>query len=200
MIPIARSVASAAVGAAAMFWLDPVRGRSRRAFAEEKVGSAAGNLTDAVGVAGRDLGHRAEGIRHRAHSWFAHEEVPDEVLTERVRSALGRVASHPRAIKVSTNNGRVTLKGAVLAHELPYVLDAVCTVRGVTTVSDKMAVHDDPRGVPELQGGRSRGPARSFLPWRWSPAARLLAGVSAGSLLLAGLWQLSGTRSRANWH
>lgn len=184
MIHILRSAASAAIGAAAMFWLDPTRGRSRRAMLEQKVGSVAGDLTEAVGVAGRDLGHRAQGMGHEVRSWFKREPVDDGLLARRVRSALGRVVSHPKAIDVTADNGRVTLSGAVLVQEYEDLLETVCSVRGVHELDERLAVYEDSSGIPGLQGGRPRARLHG-LPPRWSPAGRLLLGTGALSLGVA---------------
>jgi hypothetical protein len=184
-----------------MFWLDPNRGPLRRALLKELVGSATRDLGDAVGVAQRDLQHRAQGVGSRIRSRLTPDEGDDTVLVERVRSALGRVVSHPKAIDVSAVDGRVRLKGAVLAEEHRELLDVVCSVRGVQELSDDLTVYDGPRGIPELQGGRPRRRRRFTLrglvaPRSWSPAARLVAGACAGSIVLLGLWQLFGPHGR----
>lgn len=179
-----------------MFWLDPNRGRRRRALLKELVGSATRDLGDAVGVAQRDLQHRAHGLSSRIRSQLTPEQVDDAVLVERVRSALGRVVSHPKAIEVSASDGRVRLNGAVLLREHDKLLDVVCSVRGVQEVTDDLAVYEDARGIPELQGGRSPGRRRLGVvaPRSWSPAGRLVVGACAGSVVLLGLWQLLGTQ------
>jgi osmotically-inducible protein OsmY len=65
-----------------------------------------------------------------ARSTVSDEEVSDEVLVDRVRAKMGRVVSHPGAIKVTAEQGRVTLSGAVLEHEHEELLQAVRSVRG----------------------------------------------------------------------
>jgi osmotically-inducible protein OsmY len=68
------------------------------------------------------------------------EAVSDAVLTQRVRTELGQVCSHPRAIMVTTEHGRVTLRGLILAREEETVLRAVAAVRGVATVENQLVV------------------------------------------------------------
>jgi uncharacterized membrane protein len=181
-----------------MFWLDPAGGRRRRALLRERIGSVGNDFNHSLSAAGRDLGHRAKGIRAQMRSRLARDEVSDEVLAERVRSGLGRVVSHPSAIEVSTTrDGWVRLNGAVLAHEYPQLLEAVCSVRGVREVCDELAVYEDSQGIPELQGGRPRKRTRlAFLRQSWPPSVRLLAGASGSSLLTLGGWQLFGPRPR----
>jgi hypothetical protein len=192
---IARSLAGVAFGAAAMFWLDPRSGRRRRARLVEQIRSRTAHFNDAVGVAGRDARHRARGLRARVSALFRREEVSDEVLAERVRAALGRAVSHSGAIEVAVSQGRVTLMGAVLADEYPDLIDAVCSVRGVTDVVDELAVHEFAAGVPELQGGRQRVRSRfGLLRENWSPGTRLVMGGSGGALAALGTWLLFNRR------
>ncbi|HVY80265.1 MAG TPA: SRPBCC family protein [Steroidobacteraceae bacterium] len=195
MTPIARSLTGVALGAAAMFWLDPRSGRRRRAVFLDRLGSATTDFNEAVGIAARDVKHRARGVRSRLTSLFRHEEVPDDVLAERVRAALGRAVSHPGAITVAVTQGRVTLMGSVLAEEHDELVDTVWSVRGVGDVADELAVHESARGVPELQGGRHRGRARfPLLRENWSPAVRLGMGTAGGALAAWGTRQLFSTR------
>src|SRR5918992_5550350 len=106
------------LGAALMYMLDPDRGRRRRALVRDKLASAANKTPDALGATARDLRNRARGLAAQTRSMFAHEDVSDEVLVARVRSAMGRVVSHPSSIEVAAKQGRVTLRGPVLAHEV----------------------------------------------------------------------------------
>lgn len=195
--PVTRVLAGAALGAAAMYWLDPATGRRRRALLRDRLGSAAGDLAEGVGVAGRDLWHRTQGIDARMRSVLTLDNATDEVLVERVRAALGRAVSHPGAIEVEARNRRVRLSGAVLAREHAVLLDVVLSVRGIREVLDELAVYESAEGVPSLQGGRSlRGSRFGPAQTSWSPAARLLAGTCGGGLMLIGARQILGTRDR----
>jgi uncharacterized membrane protein len=178
-----------------MFWLDPRSGRRRRALLQDWLGKTTTELNDAVGVAGRDVQHRARGLRARLKWLFRHENVPDDVLAERVRAALGRAVSHPGAIEVAVSQGRVTLMGSVLTDEVPDLIDTVCSVRGVGDVVEELAAHESATGVPELQGGRPR--VRSRFPMfrdNWSPALRLAMGGTGGALSAWGTAQLFSRR------
>ncbi len=198
MTPITKSLASAALGAAVMFWLDPNGGRRRRSLARERIGSVGHDLNQTLSAAGRDLGHRAKGMGAQIRSRFSRDRVSDQVLAERVRSALGRAVSHPSAIDVSTTrDGWVRLNGAILAREYPELLDAVCSVRGVREICDELAVYEDSAGIPELQGGRPRKRRRlALFRQSWPPFVRILAGVSGSALVTVGAWQLFGPRQR----
>ena len=79
------------------------------------------------------------------------------MIVARVRSELGRVVSHPRAIHVAARDGVVTLTGPILAHEVEPLVAAVASVRGVRDVQHLLDVHDHPGRFPALQGGDRMG-------------------------------------------
>jgi uncharacterized membrane protein len=194
MTPIARTMVGAVFGAVAMYWLDPAAGRRRRALLRDRMGSTVADAGDAVGAAGRDLLNRTQGVDARMRAGLTADEATDEVLTERVRAALGRAVSHPGAIDVATADGRVRLIGTVLAREHPALLEAVLSVRGVREVLDELAVYENADGIPALQGGRR--PRLALLQENWSPARRLLAGASGSALAFFGARQFLGARNR----
>ena len=70
----------------------------------------------------------------------------------RVLSKPGRVVSHPRAIQVTTDQGRVTLSGLILADEVDELLSCVSSVRGVAIIENQLEVHERAGDVPGLQG------------------------------------------------
>lgn len=82
--------------------------------------------------------------------------VHDDRLIRRVRATLGHFTSHPRSIRVSAANGRITLRGAVLAGERADLVAAVRSVDGVRALDDRLTTYLDAIGVPELQGGEPR--------------------------------------------
>jgi uncharacterized membrane protein len=179
---------AAVAGAISMYLLDPDHGRRRRALMRDRLASGVSRLDDARTVASRDLRNRARGVAHEVRSRFSREEVPDEILCERVRSSLGWAVSHPGAIEVSALSGRVTLSGAVLEREYVRLLRTVWAVRGVADVEDRLAVYESPAGIPALQGG-GRARERRFGPWQenWPPGVRVVMGAMGGALLLNAL-------------
>jgi len=179
---------AAAAGAISMYLLDPDHGRRRRAVMRDRLTSGISRLDDATSVASRDLRNRARGVAHEVRSRFTSEDVPDEILCERVRSRLGWAVSHPGAIEVAALSGRVTLSGAVLEREYVRLLRSVWAVRGVADVEDRLAVYESPAGISALQGdGRAR--ERRFGPWQehWPPGVRVVMGAMGGALLLNAL-------------
>ncbi len=172
------------LGAGLMYMFDPDRGRRRRALVRDQLAHTARVAGEAIDTTSRDLSHRAYGLMAESSHLFRRDEVSDEVLMARVRSRLGRAVSHPHAIEVKVKDGRVTLGGQVLAHELNRLLSGVSSVRGVEEVENQLTVHAQAAGVPALQGGRPRTGGRiALMQTNWSPATRLLAGVAGGALM-----------------
>lgn len=166
------------LGAGLMYFLDPVRGRRRRARVNEAVTHAQRHERQLLGKAARDARHRAHGlverVKHRPSP-----DAPDVVVESRVRACLGRAVSHPGALDVVVHDGRVILRGPVLSHEADFVVRAVRRVPGVREVIDRMERHDEPGSISSLQGeGR---PRRRRV---WSPTKQVAAtGAGAASLL-----------------
>jgi hypothetical protein len=183
-------VIGAAVGAGLIYMLDPQNGRRRRALVSDKLARATNLSWGACQTTTRDFVNRSRGIAAATRARFQSEEVSDAALVERVRAKLGRVCSHPRAIDVFADNGRVTLTGPILAQEAPRTVMAVESVRGVRSVINQLDLHATAANVPSLQGeGKLGEPALDLLQSNWAPATRALvaaAGVAATGLLAAG--------------
>ena len=170
------------VGTGLMFLLDPDRGKRRRALIRDKCVWAARKTGEGVGVTARDLRNRTYGLMTEVQSRFSSERVDDSVLADRVRSKLGRIVSHPRAIHVSAQNGRVALSGPILTAEVPELLACVKRVSGVNEVVNVLEPHDQPGNHPALQGGRERmGERFELFQDTWSPTTRFLAGAGVGA-------------------
>jgi hypothetical protein len=147
---IVLAVAFAAFGAGLMYMLDPARGRRRRALARDQIVHAKHVVQDAARRTARDTSARAQGLWARARMRFTREDVSDQVLRERVRSALGRAVSHPHAIRVDVRDGCVCLSGGVLEHEIESLVEAVSRVRGVCDVEDHLDTHAQVGSMPGL--------------------------------------------------
>lgn len=175
------------LGTAAMFLLDPDRGRRRRALVRDKFALATRKTGECMEVTARDLRNRTRGTIAAIQSRLSSDQPDDSVLVDRVRSKIGRSVSHPSAIQVTAENGNVTLSGPVLADEVPHLLTCVKWTNGVQDVTNNLEVHAEAGNHPALQGGRERQGSRSeFLQENWSPTARLLAGAAGASLAVYG--------------
>lgn len=179
-------VGGAALGAVAMYMFDPDRGRRRRAIVGDKAYSVVSDARQALGAAGRDAAHRVEGLRARARRLLTDAPVPDDLqLIERVRARMGRLVSHPHAIQVGANHGRVTLSGPVLAHEVTRLCDAIRSVWGVTSIENRLVVYDSPESISSLQGAGAEHAHRAF--GRWTPAAQGAAIMGGAAMAVCGL-------------
>lgn len=188
-------------GLAAMYFFDPDRGRRRRALLSDKLTSAGNRIPKAVRVTASDISNRAGGAWASATNLFSSDNPTNQVLEARVRSKMGRIISHPHAIRVTAQDGRITLDGLILDDELSGLLAAVEAVRGVRGVENRLHPHESPKNIQNLQG---EGPAhqRELSGAIWSPRARIGAGAvglglgAVGATLLARSL-MTGTGGRA---
>jgi hypothetical protein len=179
------TLAGLAAGAGLMYFLDPRGGAWRRSQAVQRASRALRDAEETVEAGARDLRQRARGLAHEARARASREHVDDEVLAERVRARLGRLASHPRALQVAARQGRVELSGPIFSAEHGRVIRGVWLVRGVRAVEDRLDPHETAAEAPSLQGaGPKPGPRPQPLQRAWSPGTKLLA--TAGGALLVG--------------
>ncbi|HEY0879111.1 MAG TPA: BON domain-containing protein [Zeimonas sp.] len=144
-----------AVGAATMYYLDPHGGRRRRAVARDKLVAWSHDAGDLAQRGSRRAMKRMRGVAAAQRArWHASPPHSDEQLRERVRSRLGRALRYPGAIDVVASDGRITLRGPVLAEDVSSLISTVRGVPGVGDVENLLTVHDEPGHVPELQGAR----------------------------------------------
>jgi uncharacterized membrane protein len=179
-------LSAAGLGAGLMFFFDPALGRRRRVRIRDKTIHMFTRADGLINKTGRDLAQRAAGLVAEASARFRGKTVvPDEVLIERVRSKVGRVCSHPRSLEFHVRQGRVTLSGPILAEDVPDVLRAAASVRGVCAVEDRFEIHEEAGTVSGLQGkGRRPGDRIDLLQRRWAPATRLLSGAVGCGLMV----------------
>jgi uncharacterized membrane protein len=179
-----------AAAAGLMYFLDPNRGRRRRALVRDKAVSLSGESGDVLRKAGRDVSNRVAGTVANARSLVRSSKgtVDDQVVEARVRSKMGRVVSHPSSIHVSADQGRLTLRGSILAHEVNDLLAAIRSVQGVREIDDRLDVYKQAGDIPGLQGGSAPpGEVPELWQTNWTPAVRLLVGAAGGALAVYGL-------------
>jgi hypothetical protein len=176
-----------------MYLLDPAGGRRRRARVRDQLVRAAHRTGDAVDATSRDVSNRARGVVAELRSRLVNVEVSDGVLHERVRARIGSVVGHAGAIEAGVVDGRVSLRGPVLADDVDRLVRRVRSVPGVREVINQLDVHDEPGGVPGLQGHPRPprgGEVFELLQTRWSPTARLFAGLAGAAMTLWGVRRL----------
>ena len=79
-----------ACGAAAVYFLDPVRGRARRALVRDKVSSWANQAQDYADKTARDLSNRATGLMHETRKAVGMTGEPDRQATAQGQLAATR--------------------------------------------------------------------------------------------------------------
>ncbi len=168
------------VGASLMYFLDPRRGRARRARVADFVTHTWRVEQQLVGKAARDAAHRTRGLVERV-SHGPPASTDDAVLEARARARLGRVVSHAGAIEAHVKDGVLTLHGAVLAHEADRAIRSLRRVPGVRQVIDRLDRHAT-ADVPALQGEGSRPPSG-----QWAPSAQVAAVAGGAVLALYGI-------------
>jgi hypothetical protein len=171
-----------ALGAAAMYLLDPARGARRRALIRDKALWASRKTRDGAAALACDVQNRVRGAISETRGLFERTRADDSVLEARVRAELGRVSSHPGAIATFSSNGTITLSGPILASERDRVLRAIGGVRGVENVIADLEVHETAGSVPALQGGSVR-PGQTWLRGSWSPTTQAAAALAAAGAL-----------------
>jgi hypothetical protein len=144
------------IGVVLMYYLDPDRGARRRKLLADQMRSLMSHSDTVLGKTSRDLRNRTCGLVAETRARLSGDTPDDVVLVERVRSAMGRVFSHPSAIEVAAENGRVTLRGLILAHQVGDLLSTVSSVRGVRSIDNQLEGHHWAGDVPSLQGATAR--------------------------------------------
>ncbi|HVA62798.1 MAG TPA: SRPBCC family protein [Terriglobales bacterium] len=166
-------------GALAMYFADPRSGKRRRARQRDALVHGLHLFGRGLNKALRDAAQRGHGLESELQAELAtalrHEPAaPDDVLAARVRSALGHVVSHPGAIDVAADQGRVTLRGTVARSQENRLLRTVAGVHGVR--------HLDSRLHPPATGTAANLPPRRRR--QPPPAQQLARGAAAAGLLL----------------
>jgi hypothetical protein len=140
---VIEKVGALAVGALAMYYLDPQEGAKRRALLGEL-------------LTGGWQQHKAERATRRM-ARRAYHRIPkadpqrDAELRDEIREALGRWVAHPRAIDVQVDNGVVRLSGDVLSKEREGLFLQVLKMPGVQKLVNAMTAHDSPQGIATLE-------------------------------------------------
>jgi uncharacterized membrane protein len=182
-------VSALGVGAGLMYFLDPGRGKRRRALVRDKSKRLMTQVERAAGKTRRDLANRAQGVTTAAKSVFEFEKPPDYIVEARVRAKLGRLVEHPHFIDVTVHRGVATISGHVTGAEYTRLLNGASGVPGVSRIEDYLHVHAT---ADEFVGNsRKSGPQSNIqLPasrTNWSPAARFFAGAAGTALAIYGI-------------
>lgn len=178
---------SLGIGAGLMYFLDPDRGKRRRGFARDKALHLSKVAERRVSKKRRDVQNHIQGVLAETEKLFTSETVTDKQLLGRVRSTLGRLTSHPHAVKTDLIDGKVTLSGPVLSDELEDVLEGIASVGGVKEVENRLEPHESDENFKGLLGReRQREAIVRRHQEEWTPQIRILAAIAGGGLAFLG--------------
>jgi hypothetical protein len=170
-------IAGVSAGAALMFVFDPARGAARRARLSDQFAHFIRRAGQSAQAAALDIANRGRGAIHGVLDRRHHGAVLDDVLVARIRSAIGRLVTHPGSVHVMIDNDAVRLDGPVLRGEMEPVLAAVSRLTAGKPIQNGLVVRE-PGHVPGLQGAGT--PPRHGVGHKLrSPGVRLLLGVAA---------------------
>lgn len=142
----------AALGAGAMYYLDPDNGRRRRALVADRACSVTNDLRDYMDKQTKRGADQMQGMMARFRSRLSAPPPSDQQLLGQVRAHLGRVVSYPRAVETDVQQGRVMLRGDVLADEFNLLMAELWSLPGVAAVDSTVSLHTEPTQVSAFAG------------------------------------------------
>src|SRR5918997_3130504 len=139
-----RTVVYAGGAAAAAYFFDPERGRTRRTQARDQLGARLRRAERSAGAGLRYAEGRAEGLLHSVSSAPQDPPADDRVLYDRIRSELGERFPDETA-EMTVVDGTVELRGQVGDETAKALLvAAVKKVSGVRRVVNLLHTPDQP--------------------------------------------------------
>lgn len=180
------AIIGAGIGAGAMYWFDPKQGAARRTLLRQRALHYRHELQSVAGKTAHDVQHRLRGVAAETVANLPLGSVSDPQVAERVRSAIGRMVAHPGAIDLQVLDGRVFLRGPILANEVDWLIARVWALHGVKAVDNQLEVHSDPTHIPALQGVPKKNARTGERAHEWNPSARLGGGLLGATLAAYG--------------
>lgn len=138
--------ASIAMGAILEYFLDPDRGRSRRAEAGDRFAGFARRVARRLGRTGRYGRATAAGLVHRyAHRHPADAVADDATLAHKVETELFRDRRVPKGrMNVNAEKGTVILRGVVDSRDqIERILAVTMSIDGVRAVKSLLRTPDE---------------------------------------------------------
>lgn len=105
MNPVTKIASAFAAGAAAMYFMDPLVGRRRRALVRDKGVAAGHDIEDFARSKGRRAADKLNGVVAETKAALAAAPVGDAQLRERIRSRLGRIVESPETSRWTSPTG-----------------------------------------------------------------------------------------------
>jgi len=130
-------VAAFAVGAAAMYYLDPQTGRRRRAQVRER-GAAVGHDAQRLLRGQRRVNDCGREVLVQARAMFARGSIADDRLLERIHVCLRRLIEDPKRVNVDVLQGYVILRGHASIEEIEEINASVAALNGVQEIDNRI--------------------------------------------------------------
>jgi len=138
----------AALGGALVFFLDPEKGRDRRAMASRQVEKVLRRGSTALEDSAPAIARRAEGVSQLAGRQNAPDDTSpnDPTLAQKVESEIFRDPSLPKGqININAENGVVVLRGQLdNSDQIRRVEESVRGIPGVEGVENLLHLPDTP--------------------------------------------------------
>jgi hypothetical protein len=163
MNTLTRIATAFAAGATAMYFMDPLVGRRRRALVRDKGVAASHDIEHFARAKGRRAADKLHGVVAGTKAALASAPVGDAQLRERIRSRLGRIVDAPGDIEVDVVGGHVVLRGHADAAEIAELLDRVSLMRGVDSIDSHLAANESlpSQGYARMDGAAQAAQATS---------------------------------------
>jgi osmotically-inducible protein OsmY len=141
-------VAAVLLGAGLAYFLDPDRGRARRAVTRDRIAGAMRRGAARTARTGRRIGSGAEGMSQRLAHAGADEGrmLDDATLAQKVMSEVFRSRDIPKgAVNVNVENGVVYLRGEVEdPRMIERIVERTRDVGGVFDIENLLHLPGDP--------------------------------------------------------
>jgi len=141
------------LGAAAMYFLDPEQGRTRRAQLQDKVTKFRTRGSKAVDQVQRSVESQAYGVQQKVEAARRDAAPPenDQALQAKVESEVLGKAEYPKgSINVNVENGVVYLRGEVSSQDTRSAIEQdVRKVTGVVDVQNLLHLPGEPAPTKE---------------------------------------------------
>ncbi len=170
----------AGLGAGLMYLLDPQGGRGRRALARDKSVSALKTGGKAAAKTSRQLGDKSRELVSQAGSKLRQSDLVENggALLKKVQKKVRHAVSHPSAVEAAVEEGKVILRGLVLASEVAALLAAIGSIQGIGEIENQLEIHESTQDLAAYRNGARR----------WvGPATRVLTGGTGSALAYAAL-------------
>ena len=143
-----RTLVTAALGAGAMYLLDPQHGRTRRAKLQDQLGALFRQGAREASRKSEYVGGRMEGLRHAVSEVGSSDAPPasDETLTAKIESEVLSRADYPKgSINVNTVEGIVEVRGTCETQkQITELEQQVRKISGVVDVRNYLHLPNTP--------------------------------------------------------